>query len=142
MQRNIWLESAFFAFVCPPPPPVQIGWNRCMLKFWSDLPNFYLLISCNIGIWDPLPTQKYSDIFYGWPPRYSSQQFTTVWSLVHHTIKPIFFAKVRVLYLDRLKEGTWLHSFDLTELKSFLKFVAFLFSWICVHEIFFEFDNY
>ena len=29
----------------------------------------YLLISCNIGIWDPPCTPlRYSDVFYGWPP--------------------------------------------------------------------------
>ena len=37
-------------------------------NFDPDLPNFYLLISCNIGISDlPTPTLKYSDAFYGWP---------------------------------------------------------------------------
>ena len=46
--------------------------------------------------------------------QYSSQQLTIVWSLIHHCTQPIFpiFSRVRVLHLDRLKEGTWLHSFD------------------------------
>ena len=36
-------------------------------NFDPDLPNFYLLISCNIGISDPPTPLKYSDVFYGWP---------------------------------------------------------------------------
>ena len=42
--------------------------------------------------------------------QYSSRQLTFVWSLKHQISQPIyFFYRVRVLYLDRLKEGTWLH---------------------------------
>ena len=42
-----------------PPPPCR--------NFDPDLPNFFLLISCNIRISEPLPL-KYSNVFYGWPP--------------------------------------------------------------------------
>ena len=46
--------------------------------------------------------------------QYSSQQLTIVWSLIHHSTQPILiFSSVRVLHLDRLKEGTWLHIFVL-----------------------------
>ena len=39
-------------------------------------------------------------------------QLTIVWSLKHHSTQPIYiFSRLRVLHLDRLKEGTWLHSF-------------------------------
>ena len=39
-------------------------------------------------------------------------ELTIVWSLKHQNTKPIYiFNRVRVLHLDRLKEGTWLHSF-------------------------------
>ena len=48
----------FWPFLIPPPP--------CR-NFNPDLSNPYLLISCNIEIWDPPPSLKYSDIFYGWP---------------------------------------------------------------------------
>ena len=45
--------------------------------------------------------------------QYSSQWLTIVWSLKHQNTQPIYiFSWVRVLHLDRLKEGTWLHSFD------------------------------
>ena len=50
----------FLAVLIPPPP--------CR-NFDPDLPNFHLLISCNIGIWDPPPPLKYFDVFYGWPLR-------------------------------------------------------------------------
>ena len=43
----------------PPPPPCR--------NFDPDLPNFHLLISCNIGISDPPSPLKYSYVFYGWP---------------------------------------------------------------------------
>ena len=52
-RRNI-----FGRFWYPPPP----CWN-----FDSDLPNFYILISCNIRISDPPSPLKYYDVFYGWP---------------------------------------------------------------------------
>ena len=52
-RRNI------FGHFWYPPPPCR--------NFDPDLPNFYLLISCNIGIWDPPPPLWYSDVFYGWP---------------------------------------------------------------------------
>ena len=43
--------------------------------------------------------------------QYSSQQFTFVWSLKHQISQPIYILnKVRVFHLDRLKEGTWLHT--------------------------------
>ena len=45
--------------------------------------------------------------------QYSSRQLTILWSLIHHSTQPILiFFRVRVLHLDRLKEGTWLHSFE------------------------------
>ena len=49
----------FFGRFLYPPPPYR--------NFDPDLPNFYDLISCNIGIWDSPPPLKYSDVFYGWP---------------------------------------------------------------------------
>ena len=64
-MRNIVLGAVhkrrrnFFGHFWYPPPPCR--------NFDPDLPNFYLLISCNIGIWDPPPHLKYSDVFYGWP---------------------------------------------------------------------------
>ena len=51
----------FFGRFRYPPPPCQ--------NFDPDLPNFYFLISCNIGIWDHPPPLKYADVFYGWPHR-------------------------------------------------------------------------
>ena len=53
----------FFGHFWYPPSPCR--------NFDPDLPNFYLLISCNIGISDPLLGPfplKYSDVCYGWPP--------------------------------------------------------------------------
>ena len=45
--------------------------------------------------------------------QYSYQHLTIVWSLMHHITQPILiFSRLRVLYVDRLKERTWLHSFD------------------------------
>ena len=49
----------FLAFFDTPSP----RWN-----FDPDLLNFYLLIFCNIGIWEPPTPLKYSDVFYGRPP--------------------------------------------------------------------------
>ena len=44
--------------------------------------------------------------------QYSSQQLSFVWILKHHISQPIYiFNRARVLHLDRLKEGTSLHSF-------------------------------
>ena len=53
----------FFGCFWYPPPPCR--------NFDPDLPNFHLLISCNIGIWNlPRPSPlKYSDVIYGWPLR-------------------------------------------------------------------------
>ena len=42
--------------------------------------------------------------------QYSSQKLTIVWCLTHQSTQPIFY-RVRVLHLDRLKEGTLSHSF-------------------------------
>ena len=43
---------------------------------------------------------------------YSSQQLTIVWSLIHHSTQTnLIFSRVKILHLDRLKEGTWLYSF-------------------------------
>ena len=42
----------------------------------------------------------------------SCAELTIVLSLKHKYTQPLcIFNRVRVLYLDRLKEGTWLHSF-------------------------------
>ena len=66
-QSNLWLckravhkrrRNSFGHFWYPPPP---------FRNFDPDLPNFYLLIFCNIGISDLSPPLKYSDVFYGWP---------------------------------------------------------------------------
>ena len=41
-----------------------------------------------------------------------SAELTIVSSLKHKNTQPLYiFNRVRVLHLDRLKEGTWLHSF-------------------------------
>ena len=43
----------------------------------------------------------------------ASQQLTIVWSLIHHSTQPfLIFSRVTVLHLERLKEGTWLYSFE------------------------------
>ena len=48
--------------------------------------------------------------------QYSSQLLTIVWSLKHQNTQHIYnFSRVRVLHLDRLKEGTWLHTFGLNQ---------------------------
>ena len=42
-----------------------------------------------------------------------SAELTIVSSLKHKNKQPLYiFNRVRVLHLDRLKEGTWLHSFE------------------------------
>ena len=42
-----------------------------------------------------------------------SAELTIVSSLKHKNTQPLYiFHRVRVLHLDRLKEGTWLHSFE------------------------------
>ena len=42
-----------------------------------------------------------------------SAELTIVSSLKHKNTQPLYiFNRVRVLHLDRLKEGTWLHSFE------------------------------
>ena len=42
-----------------------------------------------------------------------SAELTIVSSLKHKNTQPLYiFYRVSVLHLDRLKEGTWLHSFD------------------------------
>ena len=47
--------------------------------------------------------------------QHSSQQLTIVWSWIHHSTQPILiFSRIKVLHLDRLKEGTWLYSFACT----------------------------
>ena len=51
--------DVFWPFLIPPSP--------CR-NFNLDLPNLYLLLSCNIEIWALLPL-KYSDVFYGWTLR-------------------------------------------------------------------------
>ena len=56
-----------------PPPPCQ--------NFDPDFPNFYLLISCNIGIWDTPSPLEYSDFFYGWPPTFMNMHKTKSVSL-------------------------------------------------------------
>ena len=55
----------FWGHFWPPPPPCR--------NFDPDLPNFYLLISCNIKISDPPSPLKYSDVFYGWPPTFQKK---------------------------------------------------------------------
>ena len=47
-----------------------------------------------------------------------SAELTIVSSLKHKNTQPLYiFNRVRVLHLDRLKEGTWLHSFGFLWLK-------------------------
>ena len=50
-----------------PPPPCR--------NFKPNLPNPYLLISCNIEIWDPL---KYSNVFYRRPPVARTKGFSEI----------------------------------------------------------------
>ena len=43
----------------------------------------------------------------------SDNSQTIVLGLIHHSVQPILiFFRVRVLHLDRRKEGTWFHSFQ------------------------------
>ena len=43
-----------------------------------------------------------------------SAELTIVSSLKHKNTQPLYiFNRLRVLHLDRLKEGTWLHSFEI-----------------------------
>ena len=58
MGPSIKDVGIFWPFLIPPPP---------YRNFDPDLPNFYLLISCIIGIWDPPAPLKYFVVFYGWP---------------------------------------------------------------------------
>ena len=40
------------------------------------------------------------------------QDCLQIWTLIHHSTQPtLIFSRVRVCHLERLKEGTWLHSF-------------------------------
>ena len=55
MGPSIKDVGIFWPFLIPPPPCRNVD---------PDLPNFYLLILCNIRIWGPL---KFSDVFYGQP---------------------------------------------------------------------------
>ena len=53
--------------------------------------------------------------------QYSFQKLTIVSRLKHKNTQPLnIFNRVRVLHLDRLKEGTWLHSFASTALTMML----------------------
>ena len=54
MGSSIKDVESFWPFLMPP---------TCR-NFDPDLPNLYLLISCNIGILDPLLFLKYFDVFY------------------------------------------------------------------------------
>ena len=46
-------------------------------NFHADLPNFYLLISCNIGISDPLPPKIIQRLL--WMPPYVLEFFKKMW---------------------------------------------------------------
>ena len=63
--------------------------------------------------------------------QHSSQQLTFVWSLKHQVSQPIYiFNRVRVLHLDRLKEGTWLYSFGILNCDSRVAVVHLMKSWL------------
>ena len=55
-----------------------------------------------------------------------SAELTIVSSLKHKNTQPLYiFNRVRVLHLDRLKEGTWLHSFALHQVVHWKKIILF-----------------
>ena len=61
-----------------------------------------------------------------------SAELTIVSSLKHKNTQPLYiFNRVRVLHLDRLKEGTWLHSFA----KSKYDFAKALTPSCCLEEV-------
>ena len=75
IKLSFWLgavhkrrRNSFWPFLNPNPP--------CR-NFDADLPNFYLLISCNIGISDPLPPKIFKRLL--WMPPYVLEFFKTMW---------------------------------------------------------------
>ena len=63
-----------------------------------------------------------------------SAELTIVSSLKHKNTQPLYiFNRVRILHLDRLKEGTWLHSFGAILLLriEFVQFSFFYFHVFC-----------
>ena len=70
-----------------------------------------------------------------------SAELTIVSSLKHKNTQPRYsFNRVRVLYLDRLKEGTWLHSFDLHWQNDFF-FQKLLWIWLILVVICYKFRS-
>ena len=67
-----------------------------------------------------------------------SAELTIVSSLKHKNTQLLYiFNRVRVLHLDRLKEGTWLHSFGIIKLNNNYQMMYQFFSFISTH-----FDNW
>ena len=63
-----------------------------------------------------------------------SAELTIVSSLKHKNTQPLYiFNRVRVLHLDRLKEGTWLHNFDSVNERQLLDVFTFFLFLLSVH---------
>ena len=97
-------------------PPWTIWWFRILVIFSVE----------NIDRLGAMMCQTSDNSQLCIDSQYSSQQLTIVWSLIHHSTQPILiFSRVRVLHLDRLKEGTWLHSFDIFRVGNLRNFWVF-----------------
>ena len=98
-EINFFLEEQSHLYYEIESPPCTIWWFRILGIFSVE----------NI---DAVMFQTSDNSQLCIDSQYSSQQLTIVWSLIHHSTQPILlFSRARVLHLDRLKEGTWLHSF-------------------------------
>ena len=103
MRRNFWSKSwsqlltkgpfikdvgNFFGRFWYPP-------SQCR-NFDPDLPNFFLLISCNIGIWDPPPPKNISTSFMNGPKSdVTFLYLSTNFSLIACIFWVISFMKIR-----------------------------------------------
>ena len=83
-------------------PPWTILWFRILGNF--SVENIKRLCVFMFQTWDN--SQLLRRVLW------ISAELTIVSSLKHKNTQPLYiFNRVRVLHLDRLKEGTWLHSF-------------------------------
>ena len=118
---NFWICTHCWLLFVVGSPPRGCSRKLCCTKLWNQVPSL-----------DNFVVQNSGDFLY-WKYRYVVWVFlflcfkleTKVSSaLIHSTLlsswllseqqntQPIYiFNRVRVLHLDRLKEGTWLHSF-------------------------------
>ena len=119
MGQSIKDVGIFWSFLIPPPLPCR--------NFDPDLTNFYLLISCNIGISDPPPPKICGRLF--------------LWMALYVLIKRGTFINFFILYLLNIFLFTFCPSAMYKKIILFYKRGLCLFKELCFFGFFAKYSK-